>query len=96
MREVDAGIKIGATISVLGTVGITLDGMIFIEPMWIFKDRLSFLKEIESEVQSYVEKRNWWLVGFLIGGVYLARRLYHYCQKNGIVLPWLKKKPMIN
>jgi hypothetical protein len=35
------GVKIGATVSVLGTIGFTTDGQIFIKASQIFKDRLS-------------------------------------------------------
>lgn len=40
-RDVEVGVKIGATVSILGTIGITTDGEFFIEANEIFKDRLS-------------------------------------------------------
>ncbi len=42
-REVEAGIKIGASLTILGTLGVTSDGVIFVEPSSIFKERLTFL-----------------------------------------------------
>lgn len=35
------GIKIGASISILGTIGVTTDGELFIEASNIFRDRLT-------------------------------------------------------
>ena len=46
-REVEAGIKIGASLTVLGTLGVTTDGVIFIEPSSIFKERLTFLLTLD-------------------------------------------------
>lgn len=40
-REVEAGIKVGASISVLGSIGFTVDGDMILEVQKIFKDRLS-------------------------------------------------------
>lgn len=40
-RDVEVGVKIGVTATILGTIGITTEGEYFIEPNQIFKDRLS-------------------------------------------------------
>ena len=42
-REVEAGIKIGASLTILGSIGITTEGILFVEPSAIFKERFSFL-----------------------------------------------------
>lgn len=88
-REIEAGIKIGATISILGTVGITTDGQVFIEPLAIFNDRLTHITGLQADVDELVNKRNVWLVGALLGGLYLGRRAYKYVKKHNIHIPFL-------
>ena len=45
-REVETGIKIGASLTVLGTLGVTSDGELFIEPSALFKERFTFLHDL--------------------------------------------------
>ena len=40
-RDVDAGIRLGASMSVLGSIGFTVDGEMVLEVHKILKDRLS-------------------------------------------------------
>jgi hypothetical protein len=49
-REVEAGIKIGASLTVLGTLGLTTDGVIFVEPSALFKERLTFLNDLNIKL----------------------------------------------
>ena len=74
--------KIGASISVLGTVGFTVDGELFVETHEIFKDRLSEITKLKDEINTLISKRNIWLGGSVLGTIYLARRAYEYIKKN--------------
>jgi len=49
-RSVDAGIKVGASISILGSIGFTIDGQMFVEAMSIFKDKLPELNDLRDQI----------------------------------------------
>lgn len=87
-REVEAGIKIGAALTVLGTLGVTTDGVIFIEPSSIFKERLTFLNDLNERLEELASKRNFWLAAFVVSAVYVGRRTYKYIKTNNIKMPW--------
>ena len=46
-REVECGVKVGSSIMALGTIGLTMDGQIFIEPQVLFRDRLTFMAHLQ-------------------------------------------------
>lgn len=72
----------------LGTLGINNEGVIFIEPSSIFKERLTFLTELNTQLEELSSKRNFWFVAFAIGAIYVGRRTYIYVKKNNIKMPW--------
>lgn len=88
-REVEAGLKIGASISVLGGIGFTIDGDMILEVHQIFKDRLSEIEGIKEQVESLVKKRNIWLLGSVLGSIYLGRRAYKYIKEKDIKIPYI-------
>ncbi len=90
-REVETGIKIGASLTVLGTLGVTTDGVLFIEPSAIFKERFTFLHELTEKLEELTSKRNFWLGVFAVGAIYLGRRAYKYWRNKDIHFPWRKK-----
>lgn len=88
-REVESGIKVGASISVLGTIGFTVDGEMLVEVQQIFKDRLSEVESIREQIEGLTTKRNAWLLGSVLGCIYLGRRAYKYIKKNDIKIPYI-------
>jgi len=81
-REVDAGIQIGASLTVLGNVGLTIDGKIFVQPTFVFKDCFSFLVDLSENVDELYFKRKIW-IGVMIGSMgYLGWKFYKYGKKN--------------
>jgi len=81
-REVETGIKIGASLTVLGTLGVTTEGSLFIEPSALFKERFTFLHEINEKLEDLTSKRNLWLGAFVIGAIYVGRRAYKYFKNR--------------
>jgi hypothetical protein len=55
------------------------------EPHLLFKDRLTIVANLKDVVTSYEDSRNFWLVVFLLGAVYVGRRIYKYNKKNNLV-----------
>ena len=68
----------------LGTIGLTTEGVLSLEPQLFFKDRLSIISNLTEIVSSYESARNFWAIIFIIGGVYVSRRTYKYNKKHGI------------
>jgi hypothetical protein len=54
VRKIDAGVKIGAAISVLGTISLSSDGKFSIDPSAIFKDRLSYACELDASLEKLI------------------------------------------
>jgi len=71
---------VGASISVLGTIGLTLDGEFAIDPERIFKDRLTELTILREQIDALIDKHNLWFLGSVVGIIYLGRRVYKYCK----------------
>lgn len=90
-REVDTGIRIGGSLTVLGTLGVTMDGVLFVEASAIFKERFTFLHELREKLDELTSKRNLWFGAFVVGGIYLGRKAYKYFNKNKFHFPWDKK-----
>lgn len=86
-RDVEAGLKVGASISVLGSIGFTVDGEMMVEVQQIFKDRLSEMSDIREQVDSLISSRNMWLLGSVLGSIYLGRRVFKYIKKHDIKIP---------
>ena len=55
----------------------------------IFKDRLSEIEGLKDQVDNLIAKRNLWLLGSVLGGIYLGRRAYKYIKKNNIKVPFI-------
>lgn len=55
------------------------------EPHLLFKDRLTIIANLTDVVSSYEDSRNFWLVVFLLGAVYVGRRIYKYNKKNDLI-----------
>lgn len=88
-RDVEAGLKVGASISVLGTISLTLDGQFTIDAERIFKDRLTELTILRDQIDSLIQKRNLWFLGSVVGTIYLGRRAFKYCKQKKIKLPFI-------
>jgi len=72
-------------VSVLGTVGFTTEGEIFLDAETIFKDRLSELSMIREKVDGMIWSRNVWLALSTLGSIYVGRRAYLYLKKKGYI-----------
>ena len=88
-RHVESGIKIGATVTILGTLSVSLDGDNLIEVQSIFKDRLSEINNLKEELEGLIKQRNIWLLGSVGGAIYLGRRAYKYIKKHDIKIPYI-------
>ena len=53
-REVEAGLRVGASVSVLGTLTFTIDGESLVEVQEIFKDRLSRISELKGDIKTLI------------------------------------------
>lgn len=92
-REVESGLKVGASILALGTIGVNMDGELFMQPNFLFKDRLTIVSSLKDIVNGHESSRNFWLVVLLIGTIYVSRRVYKYQQKTDFISKikrWLK------
>ena len=79
----------------LGTVGMTLEGTISLEPHIFFRDRLSIITNLKTIVKSQEDSRNFWGVILILGGIYVGRRAYKYNKSHNIwekVKNWLQAK----
>lgn len=79
--------KVGASISILGGIGFTVDGEMILEVHQIFKDRLSEIQGLNEQIESLMKKRNFWLLGSVLGCIYLGRRVYKYIKEKNIKIP---------
>ena len=86
-RDVEAGLKVGASISILGKIGFTVDGEMILEVNTILKDRLSEIEGLKDQIDVLISKRNIWLLGSVLGCIYLGRRAFKYVKKNNIKVP---------
>lgn len=84
-REVESGLKVGSSILALGAIGINASGQIFLEPNFLFKDRLTIVSTIKDLISADESTRDFWTVVLLIGAVYLSRRAYKYNKKTNFV-----------
>ena len=68
----------------LGSIGMTAEGILFIEPQVFFRDRLSIITNLKEVVRSYEDSRNFWSIVFIIGAVYVGRRAYKYNKQHKV------------
>ena len=68
----------------LGTIKLSMDGTLALEPQYFFKDRLSIITNLKEVAQHYDEARNFWAIVFILGAIYVGRRAYKYNKQHGI------------
>lgn len=69
----------------LGTIGITTNGEVFLEPNILFKDRLSIIANISSLGEKDETIRNFWVIIAILGSIYIGRRIFKYQKKHDLI-----------